>query len=98
MVWDRVVDYINDPEDADDAVKIMAARVGVTPAEYKPLLAGTQLLTLDEGKKIFVKATGFGSLYGSTKIADNFNVKYKVYKTAQNVDSYIDRLADRTRK
>ena len=31
-------------------------------------------------KKAFVKADGFKSLYGSSKIADDFNVKYAVYK------------------
>ena len=29
-------------------------------------------------------------MYGSTKISDDFNVKYEVYKDAQDVDSYID--------
>ena len=57
-VWDRVVKYVNDPKTADDAVKIMAARVGVSPEEYKPFLAGTKLLTLEEGKKVFEKADG----------------------------------------
>jgi NitT/TauT family transport system substrate-binding protein len=89
-VWDRVVTYINDPKTQDDAVKIMAARVGLMPAAYKPLLAGTKLLTLEDGKKVFVKAKGFGSLYGSSKIADDFNVRNGVYKEAQNIDSYID--------
>ena len=89
-VWDRVVKYINDPATQDDAVKIMAQRVGLTPAEYKPLLAGTQLIDLAEGKKVFVKAEGLESLYGSSKIADDFNVKNDVYKEPQDVDSYID--------
>jgi NitT/TauT family transport system substrate-binding protein len=89
-LWDRVVTYINDPKTQDDAVKIMAARVGMMPAAYKPLLAGTKLLSLDEGRKVFVKAQGFGSLYGSSKIADDFNVKYGVYKESQNIDTYID--------
>ena len=57
-LWDKVVHYINDPKTQDDAVKIMAARVGVTPEEYKPLLKGTQLLDLAEGKKVYVKADG----------------------------------------
>ena len=89
-LWDRVVNYINDPKTQDDAVKIMAVRVGLMPAAYKPLLAGTKLLSLEDGKKVFVKAPGFGSLYGSSKIADDFNVKNGVYKEAQNIDSYID--------
>ena len=89
-VWDRVVGYINDPKTQPDAVKIMAARVGVTPQVYLPLLKGTKLLSVAEGKKIFVKADGFKSLYGSSKIADDFNVSNAVYKDHQNIDSYID--------
>lgn len=89
-VWGRVVSYINDPKTQADAVKIMAARVGLKPGAYLPLLKGTRLLTLDEGKKVFVKADGFKSLYGSTKIADDFNVKYAVYQTPQDLSKMID--------
>jgi NitT/TauT family transport system substrate-binding protein len=89
-VWDKVVTYINDPKTQPDAVKIMAARVGLKPAAYLPLLKGTRLLSLDEGKKIYVKADGFKSLYGSSKIADNFNVQYGVYKTPVDLSRTID--------
>jgi len=90
MVWDKVVSYIEDPKTQPDAVKIMAARVGVAPDAYMHFLKGTKLLSLSEGKKVMVKADGFKSLYGSSKIADDFNVKNAVYKDAQKVDSYID--------
>lgn len=89
-VWGKVVAYINDPKTQPDALKIMAARVGLTPEEYKPLLQGTKLQTLEEGKAILAKGDGFKSLYGSSKIADDFNVKYEVYKEKQDVPSYID--------
>jgi NitT/TauT family transport system substrate-binding protein len=89
-VWYRVVNYIYDPKTQDDAVKIMAARVGIKPEEYKPLLSGTHLLKLDEAKAVLAKADGFKSVYGSSKIVDKFNLKYQVYKEAQAVDSYID--------
>lgn len=89
-VWDRVVTYINDPKTQPDAVKIMAARVGVKPEAYLPLLKGTKLLSLEEGKKVFVKAKGFKSLYGSSKIADDFNVKYGVYKKPMDLSKAID--------
>jgi NitT/TauT family transport system substrate-binding protein len=89
-VWDKVVSYIEDPKTQADAVKIMAARVGIAPQAYLPLLKGTKLLSLAEGNKIFVKAEGFKSLHGSSKIADDFNVKNAVYKAPQNLDSYID--------
>jgi NitT/TauT family transport system substrate-binding protein len=89
-VWAKVVDYINDPKTQPDAVKIMAARVGIKPEAYLPLLKGTRLLTLDEGKAIMVKADGFKSLYGSSKIVDDFNVKNAIYKKPQDLSKAID--------
>lgn len=89
-VWDRVVAYINDPKTQADAVKIMAARVGIAPDDYLPLIKGTKILSLSEGQKIYVKGPGFKSLYGSSKIADDFNVANAVYKAPEDVDSYID--------
>jgi NitT/TauT family transport system substrate-binding protein len=89
-VWDRVVHYINDPKTQADAVTIMSKRVGLTPAEYLPLLKGTHLLDIAAGKATFKKGDGLDSLYGSTKNADKFNVANEVYKEAQKVDNYID--------
>lgn len=89
-VWYRVVRYIDDPATQADAVKIMAARVGLTPQQYLPLLKGTKLLTLPEAQQAYVKGDGFRSLYGSSQAADAFNVKYQVYKSSQNVSAYID--------
>jgi NitT/TauT family transport system substrate-binding protein len=89
-IWDRVVHYINDPKTQDDAVKILAARVGLEPEVYKPLLKGTHLIDVAEGKKTLKKADGLSSLYGSSTIANDFNVKNDVYKDSQDVDSYID--------
>jgi len=90
QVWDKVVSYINDPKTQDDAVQIMAARVGLTPAKYQLLLAGTHLVSIAEAKKIMVKADGLGSLYGSTQNADDFNVHNAVYRQPQKIDGYID--------
>ncbi len=89
-VWDRVVHYIEDPKTQPDAVKIMAARVGLAPEAYLPLLKGTRLLSLAEGRKVYLKGPGFNSLHGSSKIADDFNVANAVYKAPQDVGSYID--------
>ena len=89
-VWDKVVHYIDDPKTQDDALKIMAARVDLTPDAYKPLLKGTHLIDVAEAKKTFKKGDGLGSLYGSSRNADQFNVANDVYKQAQDIDSYID--------
>lgn len=89
-VWDRVVTYIQDPKTQPDALRIMATRTGVSPNTYKRFLKGTHLLTLSDDKTVFTKKDALDSLYGSSAISDAFNVRYGVYKTPQNVGSYID--------
>ena len=89
-VWQKVVAYVNDPKTQDDAVKIMAARSGTSPEEYKPYLSGLHLINVTEGKTVFKKGAGFSSLYGSSAIADAFYLKNEVYKDKQDIDSYID--------
>jgi NitT/TauT family transport system substrate-binding protein len=93
-VWYRVVDYILDPATQADAVSIMAARVGLSADEYLPFLQGTKILTLEEAKAVMApagaEAVGFGSLYGSTRISDDFNLEYEVYEEPQDIDAYID--------
>ncbi|MFT3731835.1 MAG: ABC transporter substrate-binding protein [Hyphomicrobium sp.] len=89
-VWDRVVAYVNDPKTQPDALKIMSARVAVAPEAYKKFLNGTKLLTVAEGAKVFNEGPGLDSLYGSSSNADEFNVKYGVYKDKQDIKSYID--------
>ena len=89
-VWGKVVAYIEDPKTQADAVKIMAARSGVSAAEYLPLLKGTRLLTPEENRKTYARGNDYGSIYGSTEIVNNFNWFNKVYTINQKVDSYID--------
>lgn len=89
-VWYQAVDFLNDPATHDEAVSIMAARVGLSPAEYKGFIDGTKILTLEEALPFMKKVAGFKSLYGSTEIADQFNVDNQVYTDKQPVDSYID--------
>lgn len=89
-VWDKVVAYIEDPKTQPDAVAIMAAKVGIDAPTFTRFLKGTKLMTLADGRKVMKDADGFGSLYGSTRFADAFNVKAEVYKAAQDVKTAID--------
>ena len=89
-VWYKSVDYFYDPKTRDDAIKIMASRVGLEPQEYKTFVNGTKILTLAEAKKYMTKADGFKSVTGSSKISDDFNVANDVYKKPEDVSSYID--------
>jgi NitT/TauT family transport system substrate-binding protein len=89
-VWDRVAKFINDEKNLDEAAKIMSARVGLTPDQYKAIMKGTHIMALEEGKKHWAKADGLTSIYGSNKIVDDFNVKNTVYKAPEKVDEYLD--------
>ncbi|MDX2081950.1 MAG: ABC transporter substrate-binding protein [Terrimicrobiaceae bacterium] len=90
QVWYKIVDYFYDPATRADAIKIMAARVNLPPEEYQAFVDGTKILTLEEAKKAFAKGAGLDSVYGSSQIADKFNVDNKVYEKPQPVDDYID--------
>lgn len=89
-VWYKTVDYINDPKTHDDAVAIMASRAGLSAEDYAPFLKGTKMLTLDEAKAVYKKAGGLDSIYGSSKVSDDFNVANKVYDTPQDINPYFD--------
>jgi NitT/TauT family transport system substrate-binding protein len=90
-VWGRIVAYLSDPATRDDGIKIMAARAGVDPKDYSDFMAGTHFLTTAEGAKIIsLKTNTFDSITGSSKTANDFNVKNGVYKESQDVAAYID--------
>jgi NitT/TauT family transport system substrate-binding protein len=90
-VWERIVAYLADPATRADGIKIMAARAGVDPKDYADFMTGTRFLTTFEGAKIISSKTDtFGSITGSSKTANDFNVKNGVYKESQDVAAYID--------
>jgi len=89
-VWFKVVDFIKDDKNKAEYLKIMSARVGLKPEAYAPLMAGTHFLNLAENKKHFAEGKDLSSVYGSSQIVDEFNVKNAVYKQAQTVNAYLD--------
>lgn len=89
-VWYRIVDYLKDEENTDEALEILSGRVKLSAEEYEPLLDGTYILNWDEAKEIWSEGEGLKSIYGSTKVSDQFNVKYGVYKKGLNIESYLD--------
>ena len=88
-VWYRIVSFIANPETRDEALEIMAARVGVSAAEYGLLMQGTEFLTESEAQARYTGSDGFDSLLGSTEVANEFNLKYKVYSESQDSTDYI---------
>jgi NitT/TauT family transport system substrate-binding protein len=89
-VWFKVVEYIKDEKTRPDALKILSARVKLTPEQYAPLLEGTFLLDLPGNLKAYAKGDGLDSVYGSSAIVNKFNVSKGVYKEPQAVESYLD--------
>lgn len=88
-VWYRISDFVRDPKTQPEAVAIMAAKVGVKPDEYAANVPGTYFLSAAEAKQRMKPGSGLESLYGSSKVADGFNVANKVYKASQKVEEYI---------
>src|SRR6266540_383578 len=89
-VWNRIVTFVRDPANKDEAVKMMAGRANVPPEEYAKYLPGTRFLSPAEAQARFENKDSLESLYGSGRVADAFNVANKVYKESQKVDGYID--------
>ena len=88
-IYYKCVDYLKDPKTADDAIKIMSAKVGANAAEYAKAIPGTHFLTLTEAKTAFKKGEGLDSIYGSMAIGNKFNLDNKVYKVSQKPESYL---------
>jgi len=88
--WDMAVAYLKDPATRDDAISIMAARVGLSAEAYEEFIGGTNIMSIKDALAYAEKADGFESIYGSSKISDDFNVDNQVYTDPQNIDSYID--------
>lgn len=88
-VYYKTVDYLKDPATANDAIKIMAAKVGADAAEYAKAIPGTHFLTLAEAKAAFKKGDGLDSIYGSLTVGNKFNMDNKVYKVSQKPESYL---------
>jgi NitT/TauT family transport system substrate-binding protein len=89
-VWFKTVEFIQNPATKDEAIKIMAGKVNVAPEEYAKNLKGTFLLDVAGNLKAYEKGDTLASVYGSSKIANDFNVKHGVYKEAQKIDTYLD--------
>ncbi|MCU0794485.1 MAG: ABC transporter substrate-binding protein [Akkermansiaceae bacterium] len=89
-VWYRIAEFIRDEENTDEALKILSTRVKITPEEYEPFLKGTYILTLEEALKRWEKGEGLGNVYGSSKVVDEFNLKFEVYEESQDPEKYLD--------
>lgn len=88
-IYYKCVAYLMDPATRDDAIKIMAAKVGADPADYAKNVPGTHFLTVPEAQQCLKKSDDMLSIYGSMKLSDKFNLDNGVYKDSQKPESYI---------
>ncbi|MFD2256543.1 ABC transporter substrate-binding protein [Luteolibacter algae] len=89
-VWYKISDFIRDEENLDETLEILSGRVGVKPEEYEHFLKGTYILSLEEALERWEDKEGLGSIYGSTRIANEFNLKFEVYDKSQDAAKYLD--------
>ena len=89
-VWYRVVEYIQDEDNIDEALAILSAKVSITPEEYEPFFKGTKILSLEEALKAWEKGDGLDSIYGSSVIVDKFNVEFEAYEESLDTTKYFD--------
>jgi NitT/TauT family transport system substrate-binding protein len=88
-IYYKCVAYLQDPATRDDAVKIMAAKVGADPVEYSKNIPGTHFLTIPEAKACLKKSDDMLSIYGSMKLSDKFYLDNGVYKESQKPTEYV---------
>jgi NitT/TauT family transport system substrate-binding protein len=88
-IYYKCVDYLMDPKTRQDAINIMAAKVGADPAEYAKNVPGTHFLTIPEATECLKKSDDMLSIYGSMKLSDQFYLANGVYKNSQNPDDYV---------
>jgi NitT/TauT family transport system substrate-binding protein len=89
-VWFRIADFLKKPENVDEAAKIMAARVGLSADDYKPLMKGTHFLDLAGNVETYKKGDSLMSIYGSSKTVDQFQTENKIYKEPVSYEQYLD--------
>jgi NitT/TauT family transport system substrate-binding protein len=88
-IYYKCVDYLKDPATMDDAVKIMAAKVGADAKDYAKNIPGTHFLNVAEAKTALKKSHDMLSIYGSMELSDKFYLENKVYKDSQKPSDYI---------
>ncbi|MCC5789942.1 MAG: ABC transporter substrate-binding protein [Opitutales bacterium] len=89
-VWYRIVDYLMDDDNFDEALAILANRVQVSPEEYEALFFGTKILTLEQALEAWEPGEGLDSVFGSSDVVNAFNVSNGVYDELLDVENYFD--------
>jgi NitT/TauT family transport system substrate-binding protein len=89
-IYYKCVAYLMDPATRDDAVKIMAAKVGADPAVYAKYVPGTHFETLAEAKANYNgNAGGAVNIHDSLVKSNQVLLQIGAYKNSQKPEDYI---------
>ncbi|HEX3731178.1 MAG TPA: ABC transporter substrate-binding protein [Opitutaceae bacterium] len=89
-VYYKCVAYLMDPATRDDAIKIMAAKVGQDPAVYAKYVPGTHFETLAEAKANYAGDAGAAmNIKDSLAKSDKVLLEIGAYKNSQKPEDYI---------
>ena len=83
-VWGRIADFLADEKNLDEAAKIMSARVGLKPDEYKKLMSGTHFLTLADSLKHFEKGEDLTSIYSASSSPPRSTIRARSSTTSRS--------------
>ena len=84
-IYYKCVAYLMDPATRDDAIKIMAAKVGVDPAVYAKYVPGTHFETLAEAKANYKGDAGAATnIHDSMVKSDQVLIQVGAYKANQS--------------
>jgi NitT/TauT family transport system substrate-binding protein len=89
-VWFRIADFLKDEKNHDAAAKIMSTRVGLAPEAYEEQMRGTAFQDLAGNLAHYGEGDGLDSIYRSSRVVDDFNVKAAVYKANMKFKEYLD--------
>lgn len=89
-IYYKCVAYLMDPATRDDAIKIMAAKVGQDPAVYAKYVPGTHFETLAEAKANYHGDGGAAmNLADSMVLNNNLLLEVGAYKNSQLGSDYL---------
>jgi NitT/TauT family transport system substrate-binding protein len=89
-IYYKCVAYLMDPATRDDAIKIMAAKVGADPKVYAQYVPGTHFETLAEAKANYGGSAGAATnIHDSLVKSDKVLLEIGAYKNGQKADDYI---------
>jgi NitT/TauT family transport system substrate-binding protein len=89
-VWFRIASYLERPENRAEAAAIMGARVGLSADRYLELMKGTFFLDLAGNVEHFREGDTLSSVFHSSKVVDEFQLRNDVYKRAMPYKQYLD--------